>query len=158
MGRSALVLASAPAECLASSSVCREDLACVTCLGEGAYGAVELVRHEVSGAFYALKVLPKALIRRARHAACLLDEVRAQGLCSGSPFVCRLAASFEDAAALYVLSEAAPDGPLLEEASSDDDEATCKALAPREARARLAELASAPRGVANGRVLPESFA
>ena len=61
MGPSAppVLLASAAPCCRVAAHVSVEDFAVETALGAGAYGAVDLVRSLGTGAYYALKRLPK---------------------------------------------------------------------------------------------------
>jgi len=129
----ASLLADAPPACTAPLTT--HDFWQETQLGQGSYGAVALVRHEASGRYFALKSVDKALVRRRRHAACLVDEVRATALAAGAPHVAALVATFEDEGHLHLLLEAAPDGPLLPEGAPPLDRG--------EVARRLAELAAA---------------
>lgn len=72
-----------------------EDINAITVLGEGSYGKVTLVRHEVTGKTYALKQITKEHIIRMKqtsHVRTELGVLRAVN----HPFVCNLVRTFKN--------------------------------------------------------------
>ncbi|GAQ81107.1 Serine Threonine protein kinase [Klebsormidium nitens] len=74
-------------------------------LGQGAFGRVHLVEDLLGGGTFALKKIPKSVIRSFSTAKTLAREVRALRALSASRFVGRVERTFADWRFLYILQE-----------------------------------------------------
>ena len=74
-------------------------------LGKGAFGAVRLAVHTISGVPYALKVMDKTAVAHRVEAIRVIEERLTHATVNGHPMVASLAAALQDEAALYLVLE-----------------------------------------------------
>lgn len=84
---------------------CRfEDFEVLKTLGTGSFGRVKLVKHKVSGNYYALKMLSKSLCIRTKQSEHIIAERNILTEIK-HPFVVNLFATFQDDVTLYFVLE-----------------------------------------------------
>ncbi|KAG3115090.1 hypothetical protein PI125_g5876 [Phytophthora idaei] len=80
------------------------ELEVLRTLGSGTFGRVKLVRHKLTGAAYALKVLNKASVVAYKQQRNVVNEKSVMTQCN-HPFLLKLYTTYKDAARLYLLIE-----------------------------------------------------
>jgi CRP-like cAMP-binding protein len=80
-------------------------------IGSGSYGTVDLVRHKITGATYALKKMRKAMVISANHQLFVQNEVAILKLVN-HPFLVNLVGTSKDATCVYMLMEVCLGGEL----------------------------------------------
>ncbi|KAG3092166.1 hypothetical protein PC121_g3631 [Phytophthora cactorum] len=81
-----------------------DELEVLRTLGSGTFGRVKLVRHKLTGAAYALKVLNKASVVAYKQQRNVVNEKSVMTQCN-HPFLLKLYTTYKDAARLYLLIE-----------------------------------------------------
>ena len=88
------------------------DLELRQTIGVGSFAQVRLVLHKPSQVPYALKVMYKGQVIAQDQVAHVMSEREVMSKCN-HPFLLRMAASYQDADALYMLIELVPGGELF---------------------------------------------
>jgi serine/threonine protein kinase/CRP-like cAMP-binding protein len=94
-----------------SKDVPFNELEKIRTIGSGSYGTVDLVRHSVTGATYALKRIRKALVVKANHQQFVQNEKDILRMCS-HPFLVNLVCTYSDKTCVYMLTEVCLGGEL----------------------------------------------
>ena len=94
-----------------AASIQVKDLNGIRVLGQGSYGKVTLVRHEVTGRTYALKQILKSHVKEM-HQETHIDTEREVLSSINHPFVCNLVRTFKNKNSVYFLMEAVLGGEL----------------------------------------------
>ncbi|KAG3201628.1 hypothetical protein PC128_g3815 [Phytophthora cactorum] len=89
-----------------------DELEVLRTLGSGTFGRVKLVRHKLTGAAYALKVLNKASVVAYKQQRNVVNEKSVMTQCN-HPFLLKLYTTYKDAARLYLLIEFVQGGELF---------------------------------------------
>jgi serine/threonine protein kinase len=104
-----------------SSNYKYEDLQMLCTIGTGTFGRVKLVQHRVTQEVYALKCMKKEDIVQYHQQKNILNEKNILFLCSDSPFISQLYATYNRPNAIYMLMEYIQGGELLTHLYDRDD-------------------------------------
>jgi serine/threonine protein kinase len=88
------------------------DLEPIKLIGSGSFAFVRLVLHRPSNVTYALKTMYRGSIIKLNQVEHILSEAKILKRCA-HPFLPRLAATYKDADALYILMDFVPGGELF---------------------------------------------
>ena len=92
----------------------RGDYELLEVLGEGAFGVVKRCRNKATGDYFACKIIEKRQLRKRADVEDIRREVQILMLLSSHPSVAALVASYEDAAAVYLILELCEGGQIFD--------------------------------------------
>eukprot|EP01102_Stenamoeba_stenopodia_P009380 TRINITY_DN2760_c0_g1_i1.p1 TRINITY_DN2760_c0_g1~~TRINITY_DN2760_c0_g1_i1.p1 ORF type:complete len:720 (+),score=92.39 TRINITY_DN2760_c0_g1_i1:491-2650(+) len=88
------------------------DFKILKTLGSGTFGEVKLCHHNITGAYYCLKILDKSNIIRLKQEEHVRNEKLTLSQCQ-NPFIVKLYGTFQDQTNLYFVLEYVPGGELF---------------------------------------------
>jgi len=95
------------------ASVCLSDFDRISVLGKGSFGKVVLVEKRSTSARYAMKVLKKSKLRRAKQVERTKTERRVLEICENNPFIMTMSYAFQTEEKLYIVLEYCSGGELF---------------------------------------------
>lgn len=94
-------------------TVCLSDFDRISVLGKGSFGKVVLVQKKGTDNRYAMKVLKKSKLRRAKQVERTKTERRVLEVCENHPFVMNMSYAFQTEEKLYIVLEYCSGGELF---------------------------------------------